>query len=126
MSKAPTKAQREYTAWIQKQISCITGGTDWIEEIGEGRCEAAHVNRVAYGAGRGFKGDLLVPLTHEEHHYYHQHGEQSVLLKYLEMPKLAITEEFAKCWFENAAFAHKARYERGEPKRKAVMICATA
>jgi hypothetical protein len=67
---------KEYTAFIQRQRSCVSRSYDWHD--GEGRCEAAHVRRAAW-SGIAYKGDwCLVPLTSEEHRLTHQKGESAL------------------------------------------------
>lgn len=65
----------DYRAWIQHQPSCVSGDfSEWVH--GEGRCIAAHVRRVAEGAGTGHKPPYsCVPLTDAEHQRQHQLGE---------------------------------------------------
>lgn len=67
--------EKEYTAWIQRQPSCISGQfSEWIN--GEGRCIAAHVRRVKWGSGIAHKPALaILPMTQREHLLQHQHGE---------------------------------------------------
>lgn len=65
----------EFRAWIQKQACCVCGGADWVEEIGEHRCEAAHVRR-AGESGTGYKASYAcVPLCREHHTMQHNFGE---------------------------------------------------
>lgn len=72
-------SDEEFAEWIQKQKCCICGGGDWVEKLGEMRCEAAHVRR-AGESGTGYKANYArVPMCHEHHAHQHQHGELSVL-----------------------------------------------
>lgn len=71
-----TGTDAEFRAWVQKQRSCVSGRFSEYLGSGEGRCIAAHVRRVAHGAGTGCKPPFsAVPLTHGEHLKQHQHGE---------------------------------------------------
>jgi len=69
----------EFAAWIQKMPCMVCGGGDWVVEIGENRCEAAHVRR-ANNSGTAWKGLYIrVPLCHEDHILQqHQHGESKL------------------------------------------------
>lgn len=86
-----------YRVWVQTQPSCISGRfTAYIN--GEGRCIAAHVRRVKWGAGTGIKPAMAyVPLTNDEHMLQHQQGEsyfhpatwwEDQVLKYQQLYKL--------------------------------------
>jgi len=69
----------EFQEWIRRQPSCISGDQDWIDGLGEGRCECAHVRRVGEGSGTAIKPPYFaVPLTHREHAIQHQHGESAL------------------------------------------------
>ena len=61
----------EYLAWIRQQACCVCGTTQQIE--------AAHVRRIADGAGVGVKPDNFsaVPMCHRHHEDQHQHGESA-------------------------------------------------
>ena len=85
-----------YTAWIQKQRSCISGQfSEWVN--GEGRSIACHVERVSRGSGKGIKAKKsLVPMTHAEHALQHQKGETALR---------------PREWFENKADEYFARWE---------------
>lgn len=91
----------DYQAWARKQQSCLSGRADWVETLGESRCEFAHVRRVAVGSGTGIKPEYSgVPLTHEEHALQHQIGELGVLQHY---GKNVFTPSEAEAWFEKKA-----------------------
>lgn len=68
----------EYAAWVQRQPSAYSGKfSEYVN--GEGRCVAAHVRRVADGAGAAIKNDYaVIPLTNEEHAMQHQRGESAL------------------------------------------------
>lgn len=91
----------QFREWIQKQPSCLDGESDWITEIGEGRCEAAHVRR-AGESGTGFKGSYAcVPLTHGQHAVYqHQRGEVHALNTFRPMDLGPWIPLNAEAWFD--------------------------
>lgn len=80
----------EFREWIQKQPSWHSGKfSEYVN--GEGRCIAAHVRRVANGAGTSIKPEYAcVPLTDAEHSLQHQDGESA----------LATTEEWDRARIE--------------------------
>lgn len=77
-------SDEDYAGYIQTQACIACGETDWVEEIGEGRCEAAHVNRPDR-AGMAIKADYSrVPLCHMHHvPTQHQHGLRTLYEGYL-------------------------------------------
>jgi len=106
----------EYQEWIQKQPSCLSKESDWIEELGEGRCEYAHVRRISEGSGTGIKPDYFgVPLTHKEHHSQHQCGQEFMLDKYWaivstankKIQPISWSRKDAREWFEKKAVAYR-------------------
>jgi len=67
----------EYLDWLRCWPSCLSGAYSEVVN-GEGKCEAAHVRRVASGAGVAIKPEYsAVPLTHDEHNLQHQKGESA-------------------------------------------------
>lgn len=69
----------DYHEWVKRQPSAYSGKfNEYVN--GEGRCIAAHVRRVADGAGTALKNDYAeIPLTHDEHaNLQHQHGESAI------------------------------------------------
>ena len=85
----------DYQAWVREQASCVTGKRDWVESLGAGRCEYAHVRRVAGGGGISIKPDYWgVPLTHDEHRLQHLKGEAGMLADY------GRRVDDAAAWFE--------------------------
>lgn len=88
----------DYQAWVREQASCVTGKRDWVESLGAGRCEYAHVRRVAGGGGMSIKPDYWgVPLTHDEHRLQHIKGEAGMLADY------GRRVDDAAAWFEKKA-----------------------
>lgn len=73
----------EYRAWIQKQKCICCGGQDWVQEIGEGRCEAAHVKGPG-NSGMAHKPDYsCVPLCNKHHvPTQHQHGLTTLYMEH--------------------------------------------
>jgi hypothetical protein len=102
-------SDRLYREFIQRQRSCVTGRGDWVEHIGEYRCEACHVRR-AVDAGMRYKPDFsCVPLRHMEHDIQTRLGELDCLREFL--PASEVAEMFdgishdeavlkAKAWFD--------------------------
>lgn len=86
-----------FRAWIQRKPSWHSGKfSEYVE--GEGRCIAAHVRRVADGAGTGHKPDYAcVPLTDAEHKTQHAHGE-TALAPQAEWDKARIQYVEDWCW----------------------------
>jgi hypothetical protein len=86
-----------FRAWIQTKPSWHSGNfSEYVD--GVGRCVAAHVRRVADGAGTGHKPDYAcVPLTDAEHQLQHQRGE-SALAPESEWDKARITYVEDWCW----------------------------
>jgi len=71
-----TGTDEQFLAWVRLQKCAKCGGMDWYAEIGEGRCEAAHVRRVANGSGASIKPPYsAIPLCNKHHGEQHQHGE---------------------------------------------------
>lgn len=91
----------------------MSGTADWIAEIGENRCEYAHVRRVSNGSGMGIKPEYSgVPLTHKEHALQHLQGEQMMLNQ---CGKTNInTPSEAAAWFEMAAAENRTAWIRSE------------
>lgn len=85
-----------FTAWIQRQPSCISGRfSEYVN--GEGRCIACHVERVSRGSGKGIKSKKsLVPMDFKEHVLQHSKGETALR---------------PKEWFENKADEYYAMWE---------------
>lgn len=93
----------EYHAWTRRQKCIVCGGQDWLEDIGEGRCEYAHVRRSG-DAGTAFKPEYSgVPMCHEHHAVQHQHGESSAFNSYEDLSGDATTKYTAREWFERRA-----------------------
>ncbi len=65
----------QFREWVQRQPSAFSGQfSEYVNS--EGRCIAAHVRRIADGAGTSIKPEYAcIPLTDEEHKRQHQHGE---------------------------------------------------
>jgi hypothetical protein len=65
----------QYRQWVQRQASAWSSTFDYTSD-NEPRCEAAHVRRIATGAGMQLKNDYAcIPLTHEEHRQQSEKGE---------------------------------------------------
>ena len=88
---------KDFQAWVRRQPSCVSGCfSEW--QDGEGRCEFAHVRRVARGSGVGIKPPFSgVPLTHKEHAMQHRRGEAYVLAAN------GIVTDDAAAWFARMA-----------------------
>ncbi len=99
----------DYQEWVQKQPSCLSKETDWIEDIGESRCEYAHVRRVSEGSGTSIKPDYFgVPMTHEEHAMQHSSGETVALNRYGKRHrKSQISDTEVAAWFEKKAVQYR-------------------
>lgn len=94
----------DYQEWVRNQPSCVSGKQDWHRgrDGNVGKCEYAHVRRVANGAGTGIKPDYCgVPLTHEEHALQHQQGETALLRAF------NINSAPAPEWFEKQAIKYR-------------------
>ncbi len=93
-----------FAEWIQKKKCCICGDGDWVEELGEQRCEAAHVRRAGEN-GTAYKADYArVPMCHMHHIIVQHHqGEHAAYAGYLARKGEAarqITPQEAKDWFD--------------------------
>jgi len=88
----------EYLDWVRRQPCAVCGKwSEWREDIGEGRCQAMHIRRVADGAGVGIKPEYCaVPGCHECHGQQHQSGENSVIV----VDDRGKTEQADKAWFD--------------------------
>jgi hypothetical protein len=66
---------KQFREWVQRQPSCLSGRwSEWLDDIGEGRCIAAH-HRTAANAGTGCKPEYsCLPLTDAEHRLQHGRG----------------------------------------------------
>lgn len=71
-------SDEQFLAWIRLQPSAHSD--EFSEHVnGEGRCEAAHVSRIANGRGVGHKPEYsAIPLTHAEHALTHAKGESAL------------------------------------------------
>lgn len=97
----------DYQEWVRNQPSCVSGKQDW--NNGVGKCEYAHVRRVANGAGTGIKPEYSgVPLTHEEHALQHAQGETALLHAH------GIYLNDATVWFEKRAVQHRAMWIKSQ------------
>lgn len=97
----------DYQEWVRNQSSCVSGKQDW--NNGVGKCEYAHVRRVANGAGTGIKPEYCgVPLTHEEHALQHAQGETALLRAF------NINFETAPEWFEKQAVKYRTDWIKSE------------
>lgn len=74
----------QYRAWIQRQECVVCESADWVEEKGELRCEAAHVNRPS-NAGTGHKSEFsCVSLCHNDHiNFQHAQGLPTLYKRFL-------------------------------------------
>lgn len=100
----------EYVAWVQTQPSVVSGEWSEVLESGEGRCIAAHVRRVADGAGTGIKPPwMVVPLTDAEHRMQHEGGEIAPL-RAAGIAQPDWTAADVRLWWETAATEHRARW----------------
>lgn len=96
-----TDDDRAYLDWLKTQPSALTGRRP---------TEPCHVRRVARGAGVGRKPPFwAIPMTHEEHHYSHQHGERETLKRFL---GLDLSREDAKAFFDRKAAEYLERWRR--------------
>ena len=97
---------KDFQAWVRRQPSCVSGCfSEW--QDGEGRCEFAHVRRVARGSGVGIKPPFSgVPLTHKEHAMQHRRGEAYVLAAN------GIVTDDAAAWFEAKADEYWERWRK--------------
>lgn len=93
----------DFQDWIRLRKCVVCGEQDWVESLGEGRCEYAHVRR---GSGVGIKPEYSgVPMCNEHHRLQHAKGEQAAYHETqasIGLPK-AGTEQEAREWFEKKA-----------------------
>lgn len=97
----------DYQEWVRNQPSCVSGKQDWYRgrDGNVGKCEYAHVRRVANGAGTGIKPEYSgVPLTHHEHSLQHQQGEKALLEAY------GIQFDDAQAWFDKQAVKYRTNW----------------
>ena len=93
-----------YQEWVRKQPSVISKCGDWVESIGEERCEYAHVRRAA-DSGTGIKPAYWgIPLRHEEHKLQHQQGESSLGKSPDWFEKKAV--ELRTAWVKSRMYVH--------------------
>jgi len=72
-------SDEDYCEWVRRQPSAASGDFDYDPDTGDGRCECAHVRRVANGSGTATKPPYsAIPLTHSEHVLQHQGGESAL------------------------------------------------
>ena len=117
-----------FLAWIRTQSSCITGRGDWVENLGENRCDAAHVRR-ANTFGTAFKAEFsAVPLTHFEHDIQTRLGELTCLMEFLgkgEIRRLFYGKPYedrviaAKEWFDAQVLIYRQRWAEETPEGRA-------
>jgi hypothetical protein len=73
----------EFLSWIRDQPCAKCGRQDYVGDTGEMKCEAAHVRRVANGAGTSIKPYYsAIPLCHLHHRMQHNRGEESLGLDF--------------------------------------------
>lgn len=71
----------DYLAWIEKHPCCATGLLTIGKQISDhfGDVMAAHVRRIANGAGGALKPPYsAIPLCHGHHSLQHQNGEEAI------------------------------------------------
>jgi hypothetical protein len=90
---------KQFREWVQRRPSCISGRfSEWLPDLGEGRCIAAHVRR-ARNSGTAFKPEYAcVPLTKAEHDFQHDHGEAACLNRFLGLA--TFTRNEGTDWFD--------------------------
>lgn len=70
-------SDEEYLAWIAQQPCCAIGENIFPSHSGD--AVAAHVRRIADGAGTGIKPKYsAIPLCHGHHSLQHQNGESAI------------------------------------------------
>jgi hypothetical protein len=85
---------KDFLVWVRKQPCVITGATQDIE--------AAHVRRVAAGAGTAIKPEYnAIPLHRDVHREQHQKGEVGCLQKFC--PEFEWNEKSARDFFDKQA-----------------------
>lgn len=71
----------EFREWIRSQPCVVCGDGDLVEQTGELKCEAAHVNRPSGDSGLGLKADYsCVSLCHKCHVLQHTLGVPGLYL----------------------------------------------
>jgi hypothetical protein len=97
----------DFQEWVRRHHSCLSGRADWDEDLGEPRCEFAHVRRVSEGSGTAVKPPYFgVPLTHEEHRWQHDKGEIRTLAKFAKATFEKLDKATSDCaaeWFQKQA-----------------------
>lgn len=72
-------SDKHFQEWTRKQPCASCGGGDWIEEIGEFRCEFAHSRLNARG-GTSYKPPYSgLPLCHSCHSKSHLKGITAIM-----------------------------------------------
>jgi len=117
----------EFREWIQQQPCIVCKDKDWVEKLGEGRCEAAHVLRAGGKPSRKGKRPNVpayacVPMTHKCHkEIQHPKGELAAYMMALEIrgkldhdnpPDL----QAAKTWFDKMRIQHVEQWAKQELK----------
>ena len=98
---------KEYLEWVSHQPSCISGDFYHYKD-GVGRNIACHVRRVSKGAGVGIKPLYsAVPMTNDQHHISHQHGEHGLLNR---TNHEVWDKQSAARWFNEQARLHLERW----------------
>lgn len=110
-------SDEEYLAWIEKQPCCAIeeqlihrvglAGSELSFTPHQGDVVAAHVRRIANGAGTNLKPPYsAIPLCHGHHSLQHQHGESAIGGKeWCDKQR----DKFLKEW-ASSALAHKLGY----------------
>jgi hypothetical protein len=89
----------DFREWVQKQPSCITfRWSEWLVDVGEFRNPACHIRRAGKSGTAHKEAFACVPMTNEEHHFQHQHGEAACLNRFLNSGEF--TREEAADWFD--------------------------
>lgn len=101
---------------VQIQECCVCGGwADWLADIGEGRCHAAHVERVNSGSGTAIKSKYAcIPLCGTCHKLQHDQGEFALWMQATGSQGGAIHQ--AKAWFDKQRIKYVSEWAKEQFK----------
>lgn len=106
-----------YHQWVTYQPSIVSGQFNETDDAGEPRNVACHVRRAGEG-GTGHKPAFAsVPMTNDEHHRQHNHGETAVHIRWQRLQGIAplsLDRDDAQRWFDQRLAWHRTQWAERE------------
>lgn len=118
-------SDEQYKIWVQRQKCICCGQQDWLSDLGEFRCESAHVLRADLKPARQGPNPnkppySRVPLCNKHHVLQHRRGESALYAIHilLHNKKTNNLELDAKEWFRAQAMRHVETWAHEELKNE--------